>query len=74
MVLMIAYDLHKPDRDYKDVEKFIKGLSSWCHLEESVWLVDTRQSTAKIRDQLVALGTESRKRSTGSTPPIELGS
>jgi hypothetical protein len=58
MVLLITYDLHKPDRDYADVEAYIKGLGGWCHLEESVWLVDTQKSVASVRDGLKDVGTE----------------
>jgi len=58
MIFMVAYDLHKPDRDYSAVESAIKGFGSWCHLEESVWLVDTTNSAAIMRDQLMSLGTD----------------
>ena len=58
MVLMVAYDLHKPDRDYADVEKCIQDLGSWCHLEESVWLVDTSSTPGEVRDALKETGTE----------------
>jgi hypothetical protein len=52
MILMVAYDLHEPDRDYKDVIEVIKGTGPWCHLEESVWLVDTTTSPGQLRDSL----------------------
>jgi hypothetical protein len=52
MVLMIAYDLHEPDRDYEAVIKVIKDLGLWCHVEESVWLVDTATKSGDVRDQL----------------------
>jgi hypothetical protein len=56
MVLLVAYDLHKPDRDYTDVENLIKSLGSWCHLEESVWLLDTTSTPSQVRDALQKVG------------------
>lgn len=41
MIVLICYDLHKPDRDYAAVIERIKSFGSWAHVEESVWLVDT---------------------------------
>lgn len=52
MLLLITYDLHEPDRDYKPVITVIKSANSWTHPEESVWLVDTEQSPAWWRDKL----------------------
>jgi hypothetical protein len=52
MVVFIAHDLHEPDRDYSAVIEYIKSLGSWCHLEESVWLIDSMSSPESIRDGL----------------------
>ncbi len=58
MVLLVTYDLHLPDRDYGDVEAYIKGLGGWCHLEESVWLVDTTKTPESVRKGLQEVGTQ----------------
>jgi hypothetical protein len=56
MIYLIAYDLHNPGRDYDDVIATIKSATSWAHIEESVWLVDTTETTAAWRDKLLAAG------------------
>ena len=58
MVLLIAYDLHKPDRDYEAVIATIKSFGSWAHDEESVWFVDTTNSPAECRDTLSSVASE----------------
>ena len=45
MVILIAYDLHKPDRDYADVIAVIRGFGACAKAGESVWLVDTTTSS-----------------------------
>jgi hypothetical protein len=57
MILLITYDLHKPDRDYPAVEKVIRAETS-IHIEESVWLVDTVRSPADWRDRLKETASE----------------
>jgi len=52
MILLITYDLHKPDRDYADVTATIKEAGTYLHLEESVWLVETSDDPAVWRDRL----------------------
>lgn len=41
MVLVIAYDLHNPGRDYEAVADFIKSNASWAHPQGSVWFVQS---------------------------------
>ena len=52
MILLVTYDLHKPDRDYADVTETIKQSGTYCHIEESVWLIETDDSPAVWRDRL----------------------
>lgn len=55
MIHVVAYDLKSPNdtmEDYKRVISAIKQLSSWCHVEQSVWLVDTTMPAGEVRDQL----------------------
>ena len=55
MVLMIAYDLHQPGRDYARVEQVLKSADGgWAHPQGSVWIVDTSQATVAWRDRLRA--------------------
>jgi hypothetical protein len=51
---LISYDLDNPNRNYDDLYEAIKGLGSWWHCLESVWLVDTTKTTAQVRDTLKA--------------------
>jgi CRISPR/Cas system-associated endoribonuclease Cas2 len=56
MILLVAYDLHNPNRDYDEVIKTIKTASSWAHAQESVWLIDTTQSPEYWVKKLVVAG------------------
>jgi len=56
MVLLIAYDLHNPGRDYDDVIKTIKTAPSYTHPQGSVWLIDTSASPSDWVDKLAAAG------------------
>lgn len=56
MVHIIAYDLKSPNDTEDDYKRLIDGLKSaydtWCHLEESVWLISTEQTAHEVRDTL----------------------
>ncbi len=56
MVLLVAYDLHNPGRDYDEVVSVIKAVGMWAHPQGSVWFVDTQQSPSQLRDSLKAAG------------------
>jgi hypothetical protein len=58
MILLITYDLHEPERDYKEVIAKLKSFGSWAYNEESVWLVDTILSPAQCRDALNEVAAE----------------
>ena len=53
MTFVIAYDLHKPNdtsEDYQRVIGTIKSNFTWCHIEKSVWLVESTLNASEIRD------------------------
>jgi hypothetical protein len=55
MIFVIAYDLHSPNdtpQDYERVIAAIKTDFSWCHLQESVWLVRSALNASEIRESL----------------------
>jgi len=55
MIFVIAYDLRSPHdtaEDYERVIAQIKTAPSWCHLEKSVWLVDSALNASEIRENL----------------------
>lgn len=52
MLLLISYDLHAPGRDYEPLIEEIKKAGSWCHLHESAWIIDTRDSPETWVDRL----------------------
>lgn len=59
MIHIITYDLKSPHDSAEDYERVIGGLKaaygSWCHLEQSVWIVSTNQSASEVRDALKEL-------------------
>lgn len=56
MVFMIAYDLKSPNDTSQDYERVIDGIKAlygtWCHLEKSVFLVQTVSTSVTIRDAM----------------------
>lgn len=56
MVLLVAYDLKTPNDTPENYEVIIGAIKSefrgWCHIEESVWLVDSESDTSAVRDAL----------------------
>lgn len=52
--ILVTYDLKQPGRDYAPVHRYLKQFA-YCKGLESVWLLDTPQSTATIRDHLKQL-------------------
>jgi hypothetical protein len=56
MIHIVTYDLKSPNdtsEDYKRVIATIKAaFSSWCHIEQSVWLVETTMTAGDARDYI----------------------
>jgi hypothetical protein len=53
MVFVIAYDLRSPNdtpEDYERVIAEIRSAFTWCHLEKSVWLVESAYNASEIRE------------------------
>jgi hypothetical protein len=54
MVQVIAYDLREPNDTTEDYERVIGAIKekfpTWCHLEKSVWLVDTSLAVSSVRN------------------------
>lgn len=59
MVHIVTYDLKSPNDTSEDYARVISGLKSaygtWCHLEESVWIISTDQSASEVRDTMKKL-------------------
>lgn len=53
MLYIIDYDLRKPGRDYDPLIAAIKAYGDWAHALKSTWVINTRQSAAQVRDNLV---------------------
>ena len=56
MVFVIAYDLVTPNDTSADYERIIAAIKNlfgtWCHLEKSVWMVESALTASEIRDSL----------------------
>lgn len=50
-ILLVTYDLKAPGRNYQPVYDYLKGFN-YCKGMESVWLLDTQQAPATVRDKL----------------------
>jgi CRISPR/Cas system-associated endoribonuclease Cas2 len=51
-VHVIAYDLQTPGQNYDDLKKKIKSYGTWCHIQESVWMIESSKTCVEIRDDL----------------------
>jgi hypothetical protein len=58
MIHMVAYDLKTPNDTAENYERIIGAIksefSSWCHIEQSVWLVDSPNNASTVRESLKA--------------------
>jgi hypothetical protein len=58
MIHMVAYDLKTPNDIAENYELIIGAIKSefrsWCHIEQSVWLVDSEDNASTVRDSLKA--------------------
>jgi hypothetical protein len=56
MIHVVAYDLKTPNdtpENYESIIGAIKSLfGSWCHIEQSVWLIDTPSNAVAVRQAL----------------------
>jgi hypothetical protein len=56
MVFLITYDLKSPNDTSDDYRRVIDALKAtyrtWCHLEKSVWLIETWQDAATVREAI----------------------
>ncbi|MGA2905457.1 MAG: hypothetical protein ABSD98_16650 [Candidatus Korobacteraceae bacterium] len=56
MVYLVAYDLKTPHDTKENYDSIIGAIKSefraWCHIEQSVWLVDAEITSVALRDRL----------------------
>lgn len=56
MIHVLAYDLKQPHDTAEDYERVIgtikSDFQSWCHIEQSVWLIDTDMDAGQVRDHM----------------------
>jgi hypothetical protein len=48
--ILISYDLRAPGRDYTKLWDHLKSYGNWAKPLESVWLIRTTLTAAKVRD------------------------
>lgn len=54
-VIMVTYDLHKPDdKGYDDLYAYLRTYD-FRHPVESVWFLDTGKSPGTIRDEMMKI-------------------
>lgn len=51
-VLLVCYDLKKPDRDYTGLYQVLKKAPAWWHYLESCWLLKTNSSPQQWFDKI----------------------
>jgi hypothetical protein len=50
---MVTYDLRRGDAtEYQALFEAIKAIGPWCHLLESVWLVQTSLGSSQVLERL----------------------
>jgi CRISPR/Cas system-associated endoribonuclease Cas2 len=52
MILLVAYDLRQPGRDYSPVTAALRSAPGWAHVQGSVWLLDTAETAEQWLDRL----------------------
>lgn len=60
-VHIVTYDLHQVGQNYDCLYQKLKGYGTYWHAQGSVWLIDTKQSAAQVRDALTACLDENDK-------------
>lgn len=50
---IIAYDLHEAGQNYTCIIDRLKKYGTYCHLQQSVWIINTNQSAVQVRDNLM---------------------
>jgi len=49
---IIAYDLSKPGQNYNDLIKTIEAYKTWSKMQQSVWIIVTKETAEQVRDKL----------------------
>lgn len=52
MILLVSYDLKKPDRDYNPLYSLLKTAPSWWHYLESTWIIRTNETVQAWADKI----------------------
>ena len=56
MTFLVTYDLRSPNDTPQNYERVIAQIKSsfgtWCHLQKSVWMVDSALTASEIRDDI----------------------
>lgn len=52
-VFIVTYDLHKQGQNYSCITNKLASYPTHWHLQGSVWIIETSQSAAQVRDALL---------------------
>jgi 23S rRNA pseudoU1915 N3-methylase RlmH len=50
--LAIHYCLKSPGGNYDAIAEYLKGFSSWAHVHESLWFINSNKAVSEVRDEL----------------------
>lgn len=52
-VYIVTYDLHKQGQNYECIIQKLNAYGTHWHMQQSVWIIETTQSAAQVRDNLI---------------------
>jgi hypothetical protein len=56
VILLITYELQRPERDTTHVERLLKTAASWIRPFDSAWLIESDEDPKAWRDRLREVG------------------
>ncbi len=51
-ILLVTYDLNKPNQDYETLYEILKTASTWWHYLDSTWLLATEETPNQWSEKL----------------------
>ncbi|MGR3316811.1 hypothetical protein [Roseovarius indicus] len=51
---VVAYDLSYAGQNYECLTRKLRAYGTYCHLQQSAWLIESSQTAVQVRDNLSA--------------------